>query len=65
VARKTWKGIEGGYNLANIANHLDIEFRHHDALEDAVACGRVVVAACRKLGFNLSEPNFFTQWKSV
>jgi DNA polymerase-3 subunit epsilon len=65
VARKTWKGIEGGYNLANLAYHLDIEFRHHDALEDAVACGRVVVAACRKLGFALSEPHFFSQWSSV
>ena len=48
VARKTWEGLEGGYNLANLAYHLDIEFQHHDALEDAVACGRIVVEACKK-----------------
>lgn len=59
VARKTWTGLEGGYNLANIANHLDIDFRHHDALEDAVACGKVVVAACRKLKLNVND--FITQ----
>ena len=47
VARKTWKGLEGGYNLANLACHLDIEFKHHDALEDAIACGRIVLAASR------------------
>ncbi|MEI6433342.1 MAG: 3'-5' exonuclease [Bacteroidota bacterium] len=48
VARKTWVNLEGGYNLANLAMQLGIEFRHHDALEDAVACGRVVLWASNK-----------------
>lgn len=53
VARKTWSNLEGGYNLANLAYHLDIEFQHHDALEDAVACGKIVVNACRKITQNI------------
>ena len=50
VARKAFGNgcLEGGYNLANLANYLDIEFQHHDALEDAIACGKIVVEACKK-----------------
>jgi DNA polymerase-3 subunit epsilon len=48
VARKTWQYLEGGYNLANLACYLDIEFRHHDALEDAIACGKIIVEASKK-----------------
>ena len=47
VARKAWKNVYGGYGLANLAQMLDIDFRHHDALEDSVACGKIVAAACR------------------
>ena len=55
VARKAFGSgcLEGGYNLANLANYLDIDFRHHDALEDAVTCGKVVVEACRRLGIGV------------
>ena len=55
VARKTWQGIEGGYNLANLAYHLDIEFQHHDALEDAVACGKIVVKACKRIAIDIHD----------
>ena len=47
VARHTWDDIDGGYNLANLAYHLDIEFLHHDALEDSIACGKIVVEASK------------------
>jgi DNA polymerase-3 subunit epsilon len=49
IARKTWENLEGGYNLANLAYHLDIEFQHHDALEDSITAGKIVVNACRKM----------------
>jgi DNA polymerase-3 subunit epsilon len=55
VARSIWEGLDGGYNLANLAYHLDIEFQHHDALEDAVACGKIVVHASKKLGFGITD----------
>ena len=48
IVRHTWSQFsKSGYNLANVANHLGIEFRHHDALEDSVAAGKIVVEACR------------------
>lgn len=55
VARNTWEELDGGYNLANLAYHLDIEFQHHDALEDAIACGRIVVEACNKSKVTMKE----------
>ncbi len=55
VARKTWNNLEGGYNLANLACHFDIEFQHHDALEDAVACGKIVVKASNKMGVGVDR----------
>jgi DNA polymerase III subunit epsilon len=52
VARKAFGNgcLEGGYNLANLAAYLEIEFQHHDALEDALTCGKIVVHATRRLG---------------
>jgi len=56
VARHTWEEFaEGGYNLAHLAYQLDIEFQHHDALEDAVACGKIVVAASKKTSLDIVE----------
>ena len=48
IVRHTWVQFsKGGYNLANVAGHLGIEFNHHDALEDSVTAGKIVVEACR------------------
>jgi DNA polymerase-3 subunit epsilon len=54
VARHTWEEIEGGYNLANLASYLDIEFQHHDALEDSITAGKVVIEASKTLKQELS-----------
>lgn len=51
VVRRTWSDREkSGYGLRDIASQLGIEFRHHDALEDAIACGRVFMAAVAESG---------------
>ena len=56
IVRHTWEQFaKSGYNLANVANHLGIEFRHHDALEDSVAAGRIVVEACRLTGRRVND----------
>jgi DNA polymerase-3 subunit epsilon len=55
VARQTWTGLEGGYNLANLAAYLDIEFQHHDALEDSITAGKIVVEACNYTGIQVHE----------
>jgi DNA polymerase-3 subunit epsilon len=40
VVRRTWgKYARIGYGLGNVALDLGIEFRHHDAAEDARAAG--------------------------
>jgi DNA polymerase-3 subunit epsilon len=43
LARKTW----GLYptKLSDVCRHLGIELNHHEALSDALACARIVLAA--------------------
>jgi DNA polymerase-3 subunit epsilon len=56
VYRRTWETWrENGSRLNTIACHLGIEFRHHDALEDARAAGQVVLFAIEKSGISLSD----------
>ncbi|MGY4178369.1 DNA polymerase-3 subunit epsilon [Bradyrhizobium sp. USDA 4518] len=47
VARRTWDSFasNGGYGLKNLASSFGIEFRHHDAAEDARAAGLIVTRA--------------------
>ncbi len=48
VARRAWPERYGRrcYGLKNIATDLKIDFKHHDALEDAGAAAEVVLRAC-------------------
>ena len=53
VARRTWDAVaRKGYGLANLASMLGIEFKHHDALEDAKAAGLVLCAAVNESGID-------------
>ena len=44
IAKRTWPG-QTGYGLAAISERLSIQFRHHNALEDARACAQIAMAA--------------------
>jgi DNA polymerase III subunit epsilon len=57
VARQAFGNgsLDGGYNLANLAAYLDMEFQHHDALEDSITCGKIVVEACKKYSIDVVE----------
>lgn len=57
IARRAWpeKYRLRGWSLARIAGDLGIEFRHHDAVEDARAAGQIVLHACRHTGLGLEE----------
>jgi DNA polymerase-3 subunit epsilon len=56
VTRRTWPDFAGaGYGLANVAAHLGISFRHHDALEDARAAGLILLRAIEQTGFEPQE----------
>ena len=50
VVRRAWaeKFGQRGYGLKNVAHYIGYEFRHHDALEDAVAAAEITLAACRE-----------------
>jgi len=57
VVRRAWPDQFGtkGYGLRNVAKSLGIEFRHHDALEDARAAGEVLCRASDATGLTLDE----------
>ena len=44
IAQRTWPG-RTSYALKSAADALALQFRHHDALEDAKVCGEIVLAA--------------------
>ena len=48
IARRAWPERFGrkGYGLKKVAEALDIQFKHHDALEDARAVAEIVLRAC-------------------
>ena len=56
VVRRTWPQFENkGYGLGPVTEHLGIDFKHHDAIEDARACGEILLAAMSEKSFNLDE----------
>jgi len=44
LARKAWPQLES-HTLADLAKKFNIVFNHHNALEDALACGKLVQIA--------------------
>ncbi|PIV63914.1 MAG: transposase [bacterium (Candidatus Ratteibacteria) CG01_land_8_20_14_3_00_40_19] len=56
VTRRAWQRfIYKGYNLSNVAMELGIKFKHHDALEDAIAAGKIVTQAIVDTGISLED----------
>lgn len=56
IVRRTWQEFaHTGYGLSNIAKHLNINFSHHDALEDATTAGIVVTKACEITKLSIEE----------
>ena len=45
VARQAWPQLSS-HSLPSVARHLSIQFRHHDAAEDARAAAEIVLRAC-------------------
>ena len=64
MVRDTCKRFEkSGYNLANICKEWQYPFIHHDALEDAKACGFVAITILRENSASITDwldknPNF-------
>lgn len=55
VARRTWPDVaRKGYGLIDLAQRFGIEFKHHDALEDARAAGIILLRAIDDSGMNIA-----------
>ena len=56
LVRKTCQrfAVEG-YNLANVCREWNYRFDHHDALEDAKACGFIIVTILRENGLSIHD----------
>jgi DNA polymerase III subunit epsilon len=48
LSRKVWKGFKN-YKLSTVANNLEINFKHHNAKEDAFACASIAIRASKQL----------------
>lgn len=54
VAKRTWKEMER-YGLKPICEHFGIDFQHHNALEDAKACGEIMLRAIAETNMDADE----------
>lgn len=56
ITRRVWTDFAyKGYGLGNITKFLGIDFKHHDALEDAIAAGMVVCKACELSNITIED----------
>jgi len=51
LSRRAWPGLNG-YKLNLMGERLGLEFRHHHALDDAIMCAEVFLAAAKELNAN-------------
>ena len=56
VVRRAWPQFSrSGYGLSNVAAHFGIEYRAHDALEDARCAGLLLLRAIEETGLSVGE----------
>jgi DNA polymerase-3 subunit epsilon len=56
VVRRAWdKWAYSGYGLSNVCRELKIDYKAHDAVEDARAAGEVLIRAMTDTGLGLDE----------
>jgi DNA polymerase III subunit epsilon len=54
IVRRQWEKFRhSGYGLSNVAKELGIEYKSHDAIEDARAAGEVLIKAIEQSGLSL------------
>lgn len=51
ISKFLWPGLYN-YKLTTVADHLGIQFQHHNAKQDAIACAKVVIHACKEKEVN-------------
>lgn len=51
ISRNAWPD-RPSYGLKALAQWMNISFHHHDALEDSIACARILLSAAEHVGVN-------------
>ncbi len=54
ISRKAWPNLPN-HKLNTVSEFLHVDFRHHDALEDARACAAIPLAAAKLVGADSVE----------
>ncbi len=54
ISRRTWPGLQA-YKLNLMGERLGLKFRHHHALDDAIMCAEVFIAAAKELSVKSVE----------
>ncbi len=62
LARKVWKHLPR-HKLNLLAEHIGVTFQHHNALEDAVVCAKILFAMASEQGRTIGEFLYQTQVK--
>jgi len=56
VVRRAWPAFaQSGYGLSNVAAHFGIQYREHDALEDARCAGEILLRAIAETGLSTEQ----------
>jgi len=65
VARKAWPEVsKRGYGLQNLCDRIGFEYDAHNAEQDAIACGKVIVEVLEDTGWTFSQATQRSQAKS-
>lgn len=49
IAKRTWPS-QPRFGLKPLSDWLGVRFKHHDALEDSIACAKIAIVAAQELG---------------
>ncbi len=57
IAKRAWPQFANsyGYGLEPLTKYFDIQFQHHNAVEDARATAMIALRACRDTGWDIEE----------
>jgi len=56
IAKRTWKDVsKRGFGLSDLSNKFKLKFVHHDAVEDAIMTGKIVLKAIGESGYSIAD----------
>jgi len=56
IARRAWSDVaKRGYGLQNLCDRIEFDYDAHDAEQDAIACGAVVIAALEHTSWTFEQ----------